>query len=261
MDTAPVARNTRSQTANTAITITPDQAAQRRYPAKLLQSLVMPVLDENSGQSLQYRHLRKHPKFAPIWNTSYANELGRLCQFIGKGSKGPRQQHTEGTNTFRLIKFAEIPQDRRYEMCHSMVVCEVKPHKEDPKRTGITVTGSQICHPRDVGTPTGSLDLIKLIINSVFSRHNARFVSFDLKNFYLQTPMDQSEYVCIKFSDIPQEFIEEYDLSKAARNGWIYFEILRGCYGLPQSGRLANELLCTRLEKADYYEAATTPGL
>ena len=65
----------------------------------------------------------------------------------------------------------------------------------------------------------------------------------------------------IKLSDIPQEFIEEYDLTKAAQNGWIYFEILHGCYGLPQSGRLANDLLRTRLAKAGYYEAARTPGL
>ena len=60
-----------------------------------------------------------------------------------------------------------------------MVVCEVKPHKEDPNRTRITVTGSQICYPGDVGTPTVSLDLVKLIINSVLLRRNARFVSFD----------------------------------------------------------------------------------
>ena len=142
-----------------------------------------------------------------------------------------------------------------------MVVCEVKPHKGDPNRTHITVTSSQICYPRDVGAPTGSLDLVKLIIKSVLSRRNARFVSFDLKHFYLQTLMDQSEYVRIKLKDIHQEFIEEYNLSKAAQNGWIYFEILRGCYSLPQSGRLENELLRTRLEKADYYEAATTLGL
>ena len=42
--------------------------------------------------------------------------------------------------------------------------------------------------------------------------------------------------------------------------GYI-LEILRGCYGLPQSGQLANDLLRSRLEKAGYYEAATTPGL
>ena len=44
----------------------------------------MPVLDETYEQSLQYRQLRKHPKFARIWNTSYANELDELegiCAF------------------------------------------------------------------------------------------------------------------------------------------------------------------------------------
>ena len=44
-------------------------------------------------------------------------------------------------------------------------------------------------------------------------------------------------------------------------NGFIYFEILRGCYGLPQSGMLANNLIRTCLNKNGYFEAATTPGL
>ena len=112
-----------------------------------------------------------------------------------------------------------------------MVVCEIKLHTEDPNRTRITVAGSQICYPRDVGTPTGSLDLVKLIIKSVLSRRNTRFVCFDLKNFYLQTPMERSEYVRINISNIPQKFIEEYDLTHAVQNGWIYFKMIRGCYG------------------------------
>ena len=33
------------------------------------------------------------------------------------------------------------------------------------------------------------------------------------------------------------------------------------CYGLPQSGKLAKILMRTRLNKAGYSEAATTPGL
>ena len=85
----------------------------------------------------------------------------------------------EGTNTFLLIKFADIPQDRKHEICHSMVVCEVKPHKEDPNRMHINVAGGQIFYPRDVGTPTGLLDLVKLIINSFLLRCNTRFVYFD----------------------------------------------------------------------------------
>ena len=60
-----------------------------------------------------------------------------------------------------------------------MVVCEVKPHKEDTNLTRITVAGSQICYPGDKGTPTGSLNLVKIIINGVLSSRNARFVCFD----------------------------------------------------------------------------------
>ena len=45
------------------------------------------------------------------------------------------------------------------------------------------------------------------------------------------------------------------------QNGWIYFDILRGCYDLPQSDRLTNDQLHTRLDNAGYYESATTTGL
>ena len=55
--------------------------------------------------------------------------------------------------------------------------------------------------------------------------------------------MDRPDYVGIKLSYITQEFIEEYNLTQLAQNRWIYFEILRGFYGLPQSGRLVNDLL------------------
>ena len=80
-----MARCTLPQTVAMANVITPAQAAKRRFSAQFLESLAMPILDETSGQSLQYRQLRKHPKFAHIWNTSYANELGRLFQGISNG--------------------------------------------------------------------------------------------------------------------------------------------------------------------------------
>jgi hypothetical protein len=60
--------------------------------------------------------------------------------------------------------------------------------------------------------------------------------------------MVDSEYVCIKIIDIPEEFILEYDLARTEdHNGWIYFEIQCGCYRLPQAGILTNDLLCGSL--------------
>ena len=99
------------------------------------------------------------------------------------------------------------------------------------------------------------------MLNSVVSRENARFACFDVKNFYLNTPLDRPEYVRVKLADIPQEFIDEYDLYNYDHNGWVYFEVVRGCYGLPQSGKLANDLLRKRLNEAGYFKTATTPGL
>ncbi len=62
--------------------------------------------------------------------------------------------------------------------------------------------------------------------------------------------MVDPKYVHIKITDIPKEFILEYDLAgKDNHNRWIYFEIWRGCYGLPQAGILANDLHCECLEK------------
>ena len=73
--------------------------------------------------------------------------------------------------------------------------------------------------------------------------------------------MDRSEYASIKLSVIPQEIIDEYNLLDYEHSRWIYFEIVRGCYGFPQYGRLANDLLCKRLNKGSYFEASTMTGL
>jgi hypothetical protein len=73
--------------------------------------------------------------------------------------------------------------------------------------------------------------------------------------------MPDPEYVRIKMSDISDEFILEYNLLGQDRNGWVSFEICQCCYGLPQSGILANNLLCSRLVTKRFYEFVSTPGL
>ena len=90
---------------------------------------------------------------------------------------------------------------------------------------------------------TGYLELLNKIIKNVLSRPGERFYCFDIENFYLDTPMYLPEYARFNLSVIPQEIIDRYNLLEYEHNGWICFEIVRDCYGLPQSGRLANDLL------------------
>ena len=176
----PIARRTRSRVSATpkehalltqSLHIDPAQAAQRKFPAHLLALWCTPpaemacgVFDPGSGTTLEYRQLRQNPKFKDIWEASYSNELGRLCQGIGKGPNDPKQQRVAGTDTFRLIRLSDIPQARRKEICYSRVVCEIKPQKEDQNCTRITIAGNRIVFPGEVATPTASLKLVNLLL-------------------------------------------------------------------------------------------------
>jgi hypothetical protein len=222
---------------------------------------VLSVLNPTTGDFLKHRQLRCDPHYKTTWDTSYANELGRLCQGIGLGTT-PTSKQVAGTTTFFIIDYHDIPAHKRKEICHTMVVYEVRPDKDDLDRTRINIGGNSICYPEVVGTNTASLELCKLLLNSVLSCKGAHFSSIDLKNFYLDTPMPDPDYVRIKITDIPVEFIDKYKLAGRDCDGWIYFEFCLGCYGLPQAGILANDLLGSRLlAEGYYYEAESTPGL
>ena len=122
--------------------------------------------------------------------------MGRLCQGVGKGNK-ENEKRIKGTDTFHVIKFEDIPTERIKEVCYTSVICAVRPGKTDPNRTRITICGTNVCYPGDVGTNTASLELFKLMINSTLSRKGAKFACFDIENFYLGTPLDRPEYVKI----------------------------------------------------------------
>ena len=73
------------------------------------------VLDRESVKLLEHRQLRKDPCYKTVWDRSYTNELGRLCQGIGTGNKAGGKR-VVGTNTFHLITFADIPHHKQKEI-------------------------------------------------------------------------------------------------------------------------------------------------
>ena len=83
----------------------------------------------------------------------------------------------------------------------------------------------------------------------------------DAGNFYLATPMEHYEYMRIPIKLIPQNFIDNYSLMSKVRNEYVYYEIVRGMYRLPQAGKLTNDLLKERLLEKYYFEVDHTPGL
>ena len=80
--------------------------------SKLDMPEALSVLDTSTGEFLEHRQLRRDPRYKDTWDTSYANELGRLCQGIGSGTT-PNSKRVAGTNTFFLIDYHDIPAHKR----------------------------------------------------------------------------------------------------------------------------------------------------
>jgi hypothetical protein len=70
--------------------------------------------------------------------------------------------------------------------------------KKDKYRTRITMGRNLINYPGDCGTPTADLLTVELLLNSIISTPNATFMTLNLKDFYLMTPMKRYEYFCMK---------------------------------------------------------------
>ena len=83
----------------------------------------------------------------------------------------------------------------------------------------------------------------------------------DVKNFYLGTIMTRYENLRLSITIIPQDIIDQYKLLPLVRIGYVYIEIQRGMYRLPQAGILAKNQLTKRLEPKGYYQCRHTPGL
>ena len=129
-------------------------------------------------------------------------------------------------------------------MTYGRIVVNYRPEKSDPNRVRLTVGGNCINYPGDCGTPTADMLTVKLLLNSFISTKGAKFMSIDIKNFYLDTPMARYNYMRLKISDLPQDFIDEYKLhDKTKKDGYVYLEIHKGMYGLLQAGILAQKLL------------------
>eukprot|EP00804_Cyclotella_cryptica_P009803 CCRYP_013232-RA/>CCRYP_013232-RA protein AED:0.30 eAED:0.25 QI:0/0/0/1/0/0/3/0/606 len=160
---------------------------------------------------------------------------------------GPRRQQTgaAGTNTLFFLNHRDIqniPSDRT--ITYARVVVDYRPQKEDPNRVSITVGGNLIDYPGELTTRTADLVTSKILWNSIISTPNARYLTADLKLFYLTAPLDRYEYMRIPLKIIPTD---QYNLRDKAKNGF--------------AGILANKLLKQRLAKYGYYEVVHTPGL
>ncbi len=124
------------------------------------------------------------------------------------------------------------------------------------------VRGDRINYPGKVATPTAEMLVAKMLFNSVISTRGARFMTMDISNFYLMTPVHQPKFIRMKLSDIPDEIINEYNLQdKTTPSSSIYIVANHSMYSVPQTGLIANKLLEKRSNEHGYQQSKLVPGL
>ena len=128
-------------------------------------------------------------------------------------------------------------------------MAKIRPQKAETHRTRLTVGRSLINFPGDVTIPTADIITAKLIFNSVLSTKSAKFVCADISNFYLNNPMDRYEYMKLPLDIISEEIIQQYNLRNLSHKGFVYMEIQKGVYRLPQAGIFTNYELKLHLSK------------
>ena len=101
----------------------PRELASQKLSSKLLCEIAGAVLDDETGEMMEYRHLRISPRYRDMWGKLFGNEIGRLAQ----GMPG----RVDGTNTLFFIDEEKIPRDRRKDVTYRRVVCDVREGKTE----------------------------------------------------------------------------------------------------------------------------------
>ena len=156
---------------------------------------------------------------------------------------------------------ADVPAGR--DVTYASFRFDYRPLKSEKYRARMVVGGDRLSYNDDPGSPAASLIETKLLLNSVISDADkgARFMSADLKDFFLCSYMKTPEYMRIPLKNIPDDIIKKYNIDKLKHKDFVYVKIKRGMYGLKQAAWLAYEQLRQHLEPHGYYPDPNHQGL
>ena len=86
------------------------------------------------------------------------------------------------------------------------------------------IGGNRLTYTADTGSPAASLLETKILLNSTISdvHKGARFMSMDLKDFFLAKPMVTPEFMKVPKRYFPQDIQEKKNLQEKTHNKYIY---------------------------------------
>ena len=144
------------------------------------------------------------------------------------------------------------------------MVCDHRPLKKKKIRVWLTLGGDVLEYDGNASSPAASLLEAKLLINSTISdaHQGAKFMCIDLKDFFLQSFLEEPEYIRIHGKYFVGEIRNKYNIDEIiAPDGYVYCEAIRGMYGLNQAAKLARDQLIRTLKPFGYYPTTESQNI
>jgi hypothetical protein len=174
---------------------------------------------------------------AELWHKAACEEFERLI---------------DTTETMKFIPWEEKPKGRIVSYYNPQIRVKIKDGGAKEYRVRGTYGGNISDYLGPKAARTADMTSIKILLNAVASE-GAEFMTADIKDFYLGTPMQRTEYMRVHLDQIPPQAREKYVAGGMAnKDGYVLAEISKGIYGLAQAGRLAQQRLCDHLAKHGY---------
>jgi len=83
----------------------------------------------------------------------------------------------------QFIKVTDIPPGKF--AAYLRILAAYRPEKDNPRRIRFTVGGNLIEYLGKTSTKAADITTVKILFNSVLSTDGARFITLDLKDFYV----------------------------------------------------------------------------
>ena len=166
------------------------------------------------------------------------------------------------TETINPIFRNQQPMDRRNDTTYYNPQVREKPLPDGGKTCRVrgTAGGDRINYPGETAARTADMEVVKALLQSTLA-DDAEFMTIDITDFHLNTPLERKEYIRIQTKFIPEDIMIEFNLHQFVQDGSILFEINKGMYGLPQAGLLAQTRLIKHLETRGYHQTPLVPCL
>jgi hypothetical protein len=197
---------------------------------------------DGGKKALKYEKARNGPN-SINWKLAFSDELDRL--FVRR-------------KTCKFIQRNQLPKGRVVSYFNPQLTEKQKAGNVEYRVRG-TVGGNINDFDGNKTSYTASLPSVKILLNAVISDPDAKFMTIDLKDFFLHGSSGRAEYMRIPLKWIPEADMNKYNIDSYIKpeDATVLVEITGNMYGLVNAALVSNQDVIKLLNSHGFVETNT----